>query len=387
MYNYLRYTYDTYWNKGMNPIASRFSPESFSDILEERVTKKRSIRSKIVENSSDAVLQFISRHIDVEDSSRVSVLSTQDKTFVSDLDKQHFETVINFKKMNLLRYLNQHLKSVHEILPDNGYYIGRVETYWERKINLFRKVGRPLGEVIWLIDFVINRVIPKTRFLDEIYYFFTNGRRTALSKAEILGRLVYNGFELVEYEVIDGVFYFVARKEKSPSNYPNPTFRPFVKLNRVGKNGKMFQVYKLRTMHPYSEYLQEHVVQLNGYNEVGKPANDFRVARWGKALRKLWLDEMPQLLNVLRGEMKLVGIRPLSKARFKEFPADLKVERIKYKPGCFPPYVALNMPDDKGNIEAERIYLADMARNPGTTDLKYFSRAVFNILTNRIRSS
>jgi hypothetical protein len=140
-------------------------------------------------------------------------------------------------------------------------------------------------------------------------------------------------------------------------------------------------------MYPYSEFLQDFVLSLNGYNEVGKPANDFRVAGWGKLIRKLWIDELPQLINLLKGEMKLFGVRPLSKTRFSQFPEDLKDIRIMFKPGCFPPYVALCMPDDEGNIEAERIYLKEKTKHPLTTDTKYFLLAIYNILSNKIRSS
>jgi hypothetical protein len=83
--------------------------------------------------------------------------------------------------------------------------------------------------------------------------------------------------------------------------------------------------------------------------------------------------------------MKFVGVRPLSRTRFDEFPSDVKRERVKYKPGCFPPYVALNMPDERGNIEAERIYLRDISHHPHLTDLQYFIKSVYNILFNKIR--
>ena len=82
--------------------------------------------------------------------------------------------------------------------------------------------------------------------------------------------------------------------------------------------------------------------------------------------------------------MKIVGVRPLSRVRYNQFPEDLKAERIKYKPGCVPPYVALRLPDDKGNIEAERIYLKEYALRPFMTDIKYFVKAVYNILMNKI---
>jgi lipopolysaccharide/colanic/teichoic acid biosynthesis glycosyltransferase len=149
----------------------------------------------------------------------------------------------------------------------------------------------------------------------------------------------------------------------------------------------MIGVYKLRTMNPYSEYLQDYVIELNGYNELGKPKSDFRVTRWGRFLRKYWIDEIPQIINIIKGEMKLVGLRPLSRVRFKDFPKDLQKERIKYKPGCIAPYVALRMPDDRMNIEAERIYIRDLKCHPYLTDFRYFFKAVYNILTNKITSS
>jgi len=104
-------------------------------------------------------------------------------------------------------------------------------------------------------------------------------------------------------------------------------------------------------------------------------------------MRKFWLDEVPQLINVIKGEMTLVGIRPLSKRAYQEYPDDVKKMRIKYKPGCIPPYVALLKQGMAQSIEAERVYLHEKERNPFTTDLKYFMMAIYNILTNKIRSA
>jgi lipopolysaccharide/colanic/teichoic acid biosynthesis glycosyltransferase len=208
-----------------------------------------------------------------------------------------------------------------------------------------------------------------------------------MSHAELLGRLVYAGFDIIDYKVINGLFYFTAIKTNDPIENDSPSYHPIIKLLRIGKRGKLIGVYKLRTMHPYAEFLQDYVLKIHGYDEAGKPANDFRVTRWGRFFRRHWLDELPQLINVIKGEMKLVGLRPLSNVRFNQFPDDLKMERIKYKPGCIAPYVALKMPDDKMNIEAERIYIKDLLNHPYLTDFRYFLKAIYNIITFKIRSS
>ena len=80
---------------------------------------------------------------------------------------------------------------------------------------------------------------------------------------------------------------------------------------RVGETGRMFTMFKLRTMVPDAESRQEAALQGGAaVNAVYKPLNDPRVTRVGRFLRRTSLDELPQLWNVLRGEMSLVGPRP-----------------------------------------------------------------------------
>lgn len=83
--------------------------------------------------------------------------------------------------------------------------------------------------------------------------------------------------------------------------------------NRTGKNGRRFKMYKFRSMVPNAEELK---VELAHLNELKWPdfkiTNDPRVTRIGNILRKTSLDELPQLLNVLKGDMSLVGPRPTS---------------------------------------------------------------------------
>lgn len=384
--DYLYYLYDlpdktsSWFSRGKGEVVS----DSEYTV---KLRDKNELQRAILNESSSEVQGFVSEHLDLARNYQSILFSSKDKSYTDNVDFNNIRAIVNFRPINEIKHVNEHFCSVNKLLPDSGIYIGRVETYWERKIRIFNKYGKQLGQILWILDFLINRVFAKLRPFDKIYKAFTRNRVSPKSQAEILGRLVYCGFEVIEFTVIDNLFYFVVIKTGEPMRVKEPTYHALVKLNRVGKDGKMIRVYKFRTMHPYSEFLQDYVVKLYGYNDVGKPAYDFRLARWGKFFRKLWIDELPQIFNLLKGEMKLVGVRPLSLARFREFPKDMQVARLKYKPGCFPPYVALNMPDEYGNIEAERIYLADKEKAPITTDLVYFFRALSNILLNKIRSS
>jgi lipopolysaccharide/colanic/teichoic acid biosynthesis glycosyltransferase len=101
---------------------------------------------------------------------------------------------------------------------------------------------------------------------------------------------------------------------------------------RTGKGGRRFGMYKLRTMVPNAHELKERYAHLNEHTYPDfKITNDPRVTRCGRVLRKLSLDELPQLFNVIRGDMSLVGPRPTS------FAADTyrlwHTARLEAKPG------------------------------------------------------
>ena len=83
--------------------------------------------------------------------------------------------------------------------------------------------------------------------------------------------------------------------------------------DRTGKHGKRFKMYKFRSMVPNAEQLKKELAHLNELKWPDfKITNDPRVTRIGNILRKTSLDELPQLLNVLKGDMSLVGPRPTS---------------------------------------------------------------------------
>jgi lipopolysaccharide/colanic/teichoic acid biosynthesis glycosyltransferase len=85
------------------------------------------------------------------------------------------------------------------------------------------------------------------------------------------------------------------------------------KQQRTGKGGQRFQMYKFRSMVPNAEELKAKYAHLNELQWPDfKITNDPRITRIGRFIRKTSLDEVPQLFNVLRGEMSLVGPRPTS---------------------------------------------------------------------------
>ena len=91
----------------------------------------------------------------------------------------------------------------------------------------------------------------------------------------------------------------------------SPGASPFYKQKRVGINGRVFDFYKFRSMVPNAdELLQQYLDQNEMDGPVFKIRNDPRITRVGKWIRKTSLDELPQLLNILKGDMSIVGPRP-----------------------------------------------------------------------------
>lgn len=110
------------------------------------------------------------------------------------------------------------------------------------------------------------------------------------------------------------------------------------KQYRMGKNGKLFQILKFRTMYEGSESILPNLLQndanlSNEYTHKRKLRKDPRITPVGKFLRNTSLDELPQILNVLKGEMSLVGPRPALENEVRELYRDREAEYRMVKPG------------------------------------------------------
>lgn len=293
--------------------------------------------SALVKSLGKDVYDFFNNHVDLNSSSSLVLSKNENLTSYSALT--NIKNIVVLEKMNNFRKINKHFEAINEQLPTGSYLLGSFETFSARMSRNKLNNVPVIGKLNSSYEFVFKRVMPKLPYFKNLYFSVTKGQDRLLSKAEALGRLVSCGFDIIDVKEIDGIYYYVTKKVKQPTYDMNPSYGPLFKMKRVGKGGKIIGVYKFRTMHPYSEYLQDYVVKMNGYSETGKPADDFRVVPWAKVLRKYWLDELPQLINVVKGELKLVGVRPVSKSYFNTIPKDIQELRLTQKPGCIPPYV------------------------------------------------
>ena len=290
-------------------------------------------------------------------------------------------------RINDIRYINRHFEEVNAQLKPGDLFVGYFETFSARRARMSINKVFFLRTIYFGFEFLFKRVLPKIKYLNYFYFRLTKGKNRLLSKAEVLGRLVCCGFEINEVESINGLVYFCVFKKQVPEFIKNKNYGLFFKMKRVGKGGKPFYVYKIRTMHPFSEFLQEYMMIKHGFSDKGKLNNDFRLTPWGKTIRRYWIDELPQVYNMMKGQMKLVGVRPVSIKYYEMVPDALKNRRNKYKPGCIPPYLALNAkPDVDSVLSSEQTYLDAKDKNPRTTDLKYFFYAIYNIVFKSLRS-
>jgi exopolysaccharide biosynthesis polyprenyl glycosylphosphotransferase len=108
----------------------------------------------------------------------------------------------------------------------------------------------------------------------------------------------------------------------------------FFRQQRSGLNGRPFTLYKFRTMVSNAEQLKHELAAMNEMSgPVFKLVNDPRITAFGRLLRKSSIDELPQLFNVIRGEMSLVGPRPLPVDEVKRFNDPAHRRRLSVKPG------------------------------------------------------
>ena len=360
-------------------------PEEEKEIEPEFIVNLHSI---IIEETDPETLSFVKNYF----SPRISdtlIISTTTVFNLYNQPKSKYKVIINLKRINDIQYLNKFFEAVNAKLDNEGLFIDWVETYKQRKKRILSKYPWGLNYFVYTLDFIVKRVFPKINLTKKLYFLITRGQNRVISKAETFGRLYSCGFEFVEERFINDRFYFIFKKIKEPVFDYHPTYGPIIKLRRIGKNGKIIGVFKLRTMHAYSEYLQGYVYTKHNLEEGGKFKNDFRITTLGRLCRSMWIDELPMLINVFFfRNMKIVGVRPLSQQYFSLYNEELRQKRILFKPGLIPPFYAqYPTPKTLDEIqENEKKYLEEYEKHKIRTDLKYFFKAMYYIIFKKARS-
>lgn len=342
-------------------------------------------RELIVQERSDRFFAFVQRHIKPYFQSG-EVLKTREVFNIRRLPKNR-DIIVNLEALNNVKDINEFLESVNDRLANHGLVVCSAETIDQRKRRILAKYPPILNYLYYTCDFVLKRIFPKFRVTEWIYNKLTDRRNHPISKSEMLGRLVYNGFEILEYEEIDNLLHVTARKVGERLPKPEPSQGLLLRINRVGKNGQHITVYKLRTMHPYAEFIQSLVYKENQLQSGGKFKNDFRITSWGRFFRKTFIDEIPMVANLFRGDLGLVGVRPLSEHYLSLYPDHLKEMRHKFKPGLVPPFYVHLPKTIEEIVESEVTYLKERETSPTKTNFRYFRKAMFNICFRGARSN
>ena len=152
----------------------------------------------------------------------------------------------------------------------------------------------------------------------EKHYFYRFTKRFFDILASLIGLII-----------LSPVFLIVAIAIKIDDGGP-----VFYNQERIGKNGKEFKMYKFRSMKVNADQELEKLIHKNEVDgAMFKMKDDPRITRVGKFIRKTSIDEFPQLLNVLLGQMSIVGPRPPLPREVKMY-TDYDWQRLYVRPGC-----------------------------------------------------
>lgn len=348
--------------------------------------QQRNIQETILSYATPKALRWLENSVEVY-SSNTFIVCTSELFNLQKLKPFRFDAIVNLKPLNQIRGINKMFGVVNDKLPDDGLFVCCFEPQGMVKKRILETYPPVINGIVYACFFFYRRVLPKLFMTSRLYYDITEGKNRVLSKAEVLGRLCYCGFEIVDEEKRDNLIYVLARRSFRPKTVQRRMYGMFVSLNRVGKDGKTFKVYKFRTMHPYSEFLQAYIYDKYRLQPGGKFNHDIRITTLGHFMRRYWLDELPMLLNLIKGNMKPVGVRPISKQYFSLYSEELQQKRIQHKPGLLPPFYA-DMPKTLEEIQESEMRYLTRCEQKGTftTDFIYFWKIFYTIIFRRARS-
>ena len=217
---------------------------------------------------------------------------------------------VNWIKVHRPKDLN--IKSMKAIVAD--LHSPNLDAEWQKFLAEKTLQGIPVYNVKQVVESMTGRV--------KIHHMYENNLGSLLPSPGymILKQLFDIALVLVSFPFVLPIMLITAIVIKLESDGP-----AFFIQNRVGQGGKEFRIYKFRSMGKDSE---KHGAQMAS-------ANDMRVTRVGKFIRKTRIDELPQFFNVLKGDMSLIGPRPEQKVFVDQFEQEIPFYNYRHivKPG------------------------------------------------------
>ncbi len=313
------------------------------------------------------------------------VLSTADAFNIAIQPLHRYRLIVNLQKMNDTEQLCGFFSEVNKKMKTGDRYICCVETWTFRRQRILDRYPPVLNHFCYFGDYILKRVF-RDLYMTRWFYNLVSRSNRAVDYYEGMGRLIYCGFRVDAERQIGGLLYFVATKVAEAPMNPREHYGSLLVMDKIGQNGNLVKVYKFRTMVPFSEFVQSHIYNNNHLRRGGKFMNDRRITRMGAMMRRFWIDEWPMMINLFKGEVKLVGVRPLSPQYLSLYAPDVARRRVQVKPGLVPPYYA-DLPRSLEEIQQSEInYIEKWEKAPYSTDVRYFFKAVWNIVVRGARS-
>ena len=383
-----------YWKYATNMTVPAMQIEQRKNAHVARPDEKRrqesikSIHQSVLSVTTEADYYMLRKRARL-DSRQTKVICDRNRFAFLQIPDYQYKTLVDLTLLNDAKGINRRFCIVNQKLPDDGIYVCCYRPQEYMKAKLLARFPKGLNWIVYCLYFFRKRVLPRLMLTSRLYYDVTKGRKRMLSKTEVLGRLYYCGFEVDEIVPMGHIEYVFAHRHSQP--YPQEQLKvygPLIKLPRVCKNKEIKYFYKFRTMHPYAEYIQKYVFDARGGMDISDKSNDdWRITTWGKFMRKYWLDELPMLINWFKRDVKLVGVRPLSRTMFETYPEWLQEKRTKSKPGLIPPFY-IDHPNTFDELFAsEDKYLTEYLEHPFRTDIKYFFLTMRSIVTRKTHSA
>jgi lipopolysaccharide/colanic/teichoic acid biosynthesis glycosyltransferase len=335
---------------------------------------------------SGSIVEFIERSLPESHGEHAHVLILERRPEAGvDSDLFPAGLLVSQILLNDIYHLTGYLLSCADRVAMGGCVVVRYAPLEGVAGRLRSRYGRALYGPASVLHFLWYQAIPKTPLLDAIQFLVTRKGNRALSKAEVWGRLSYCGLRVLAESSVKSECYVIAQRDALPVQGKKPSYYPVIALEKVGLDGKVMRLHKLRSMFPYSEFLQKRIYEEHGLTSTGKFANDFRITRFGRFVRKYWLDELPQLFDWLRGDIKLVGIRATSPHYLGLYPKEIMDLYVQVKPGFVSPIFDDSPKQFDQFVEVERTYLKRYLAAPIRTDIVYFCRTWTDIFCRGVR--